>query len=152
MQFQIFKPYLNVKFVFVQSCFTKLLQVCFNLCLLLVFSFKMSMLSFFRNETPAERGEQVVVECFVLVASDQQGVMQGCITFDPTRIALGSRYYSGLLGSLEIFAEKGTKLKAFLKVPGFDFISIKDTSVMSNKLEHFFEFGENVSCIPFWLK
>jgi len=110
------------------------------------------MLSYFRNETPAEGSQQVVVECFVLVASDQQGVIQGCITFDPTRVALGSRYYTGLLGNLEISAEKGTKLKAFLKVPGFEFISTKDTNIVGDKLEHFFEFGENVSCIPFWLK
>jgi len=112
----------------------------------------MSMLSFFRNEALAERGQLLVVECIVLVASDQQGVMQGCITFDPTRVALGSRYYSGLLGNLEVAAEKGTRLKVFVKVPGYEFVSFKDTSVVSDKLEHFFEFGENVSCIPFWLK
>jgi len=112
----------------------------------------MSVLSFFRNETQAEGGQQIFVECIVLVASDQQGVMQGCITFDLNRVALGSRYYTGLLGSLEFSAEKGARLKAFLKIPGFEFISFKDTSVVSEKLEHFFEFGENVSCIPFWLK
>jgi len=112
----------------------------------------MPLRSFFRNETPLEGPQNIVIECVVLVASDQQGVMQGCITFDSNRIALGSGYYTGLLGNVEICTGKGSKLIAFLKIPGFEFISAKDTSIATDKLEHFFEFGENVSCIPFWLK
>jgi len=112
----------------------------------------MAVRYFFGNETSVGQAYIIVQECVLVVASDHQGVMQGCVTFDSDRVALGSRFYTGLLGNVEVSAEKGTRMKVFLKIPGYEFISAKDTSVAREELEYFFEFGENVCCIPFWVK
>jgi len=92
------------------------------------------------------------INCAILASERTDGIMQGCFSFEPEMAPFTSGIYTHVLGVYTIVYQDRSKLKLFLKLPGYSFVSQKDTCNVSDVFECFFTFGSGISGIPFWFK
>jgi len=92
------------------------------------------------------------ISCAILASEQTDGIMQGCFSFEPEMAPFGSRIYTHVLGIFTIISQDRSTLKIFLKLPGYSFVSQKDTSSVLDVFECYFTFGTGISGIPFWFK